>query len=253
MKTTKIFSIVLLALSAVGIACLCVMSVVTPIKFEETRAEREVKVQENLLALRVAELEFKAQNGHFTADYDSLFTFLKTAPKKELMKKGSLSEKQLEAGLNEEKALAVINAAKKRVLANGATFDNDSLLYEAVWADKAVVEAGLQGFARDTIKVNMLESLYKGKYTEDDIANICVIPYSGGKKFEIEVNNTDYITSSGMVMPLFEIRAPFDSYLADQDQQELINLNDQELKLDHYQGLKVGDVNEPNNYAGNWE
>ena len=37
------------------------------------------------------------------------------------------------------------------------------------------------------------------------------------------------------------------------DEQELINLIDQEKTLEHYPGLKVGDVEEPNNYAGNWE
>ena len=48
-------------------------------------------------------------------------------------------------------------------------------------------------------------------------------------------------------------RAPFESYLADLNQQELVNLIDRETKLDHYAGLKVGDIYAPNNNAGNWE
>ena len=37
------------------------------------------------------------------------------------------------------------------------------------------------------------------------------------------------------------------------NKQELVNLVDREEKLDHYAGLKVGDVYAPNNNAGNWE
>lgn len=251
MKTIKISSIVLLSLSAICIAYMCVMSVITPIKFDNARQEREIDVVKNLIALRTAELEFKMQNGHFTADFDSLLTFVKTAPKKELVKRGSLTEKQLEAGMNEEKALAIINAAKKKL--KGQEFESDSAMYEIVWQDKAVVAAGLQGFCRDTLKVNMLQSLYKGAYDEENIDEICVVPHSGGKRFEIDVNNDGYISSSGITVPLFEIRAPFELYLGDLDKQELVNLTDQETKLERYCGLKVGDVNEPNNYAGNWE
>ena len=37
------------------------------------------------------------------------------------------------------------------------------------------------------------------------------------------------------------------------DDQERVNLIDKEEQLDHYPGLKMGDINEPNNNAGNWE
>ena len=86
-------------------AYFCVMSVVTPIQFEDTRAQREVSVIKNLVDLRTAEVEFHHQNGRFTANLDSLLLFLKTAPKKELLKEGSLTDKQLESGLTEHKAV----------------------------------------------------------------------------------------------------------------------------------------------------
>ncbi len=253
MKAIKISACVLLGLSAIAIAVMSVESVVTPIEFENARAEREAKVVENLVALRTAQLEFRNQNGRFTTDLDSLMLFLKTTPKKELVKMGSLTEKQLEAGMTEAKAIDLFKAAMARVEKQGLTFESDSAKYAYIWEnDKAMIDAGLQGFARDTVRMNMMQSLYKGKYTEDNISDICVIPFSNGKKFEVKVNNT-YTSSSGAVIPLFEICAPFDAYLGDLDEQELINLKDQEKKLEHYQGLKVGDVEAPNNYAGNWE
>jgi hypothetical protein len=37
------------------------------------------------------------------------------------------------------------------------------------------------------------------------------------------------------------------------NRQETLNLIDLQEKLEKYAGLKVGAVNEPNNFAGNWE
>lgn len=253
MKATRTLLICLLSIAAVAMAYFCVTSVTTPIKFEDTRIEREVAVIKNLVDLRTAEVEFHHQNGRFTASYDTLLTFLKTVPKKELMKEGSLTDKQLEAGLNELKAVKILDAAKKKALKNNK-FDDMDALYAYIWANDADVKKNeLQGFRRDTIELNMLEALYKGEYTVETIDQITYIPYNEEQKqFELEVNN-DYKTSQGIRVPLFEARAPYESYLGDLNQQELVNLIDREQKLEHYAGLKVGDIYAPNNNAGNWE
>ena len=252
MKTTRSIIICILGIVAVVMCYFCVTSVTTPIKFENTRAEREVAVIKNLVDLRTAEVEYHHQNGVFTANLDSLLIFLKTAPKKEVLKEGSLTDKQLEAGLTEHKAVKILNEAKKKALKKNA-FESNDALYAYIWEnDKDVVSNGLAGFRRDTIELNMLQALYKGAYDENSIDAMVVIPFSEDKRFEMEVNN-DYKTSQGIRVPLFEARAPFESYLGDLNKQELINLVDREEKLDHYAGLKVGDVYAPNNNAGNWE
>ena len=254
MKATRPILICVLIAAAVIMAIFCVKSVTTPIKFENTRAEREVVVIKHLVDLRTAEVEFHHQKGRFTADADSLLLFLKTAPKKEVLKEGSLTDKQLEAGLTEHKAVKILNEAKKKALKNKKlNFEDNDALYAYIWENDADVKKnGLQGFRRDTIELNMLESLYKGEYDENSINAIVEIPFSQGQRFEMEVNN-DYKTSQGIRVPLFEARAPFESYLSDLDKQELVNLIDRENKLEHYPGLKVGDVYSPNNNAGNWE
>ena len=252
MKATRNIVICLLSIAAVVMAYFCVTSVTTPIKFENTRAEREVAVIKNLVDLRTAEVEYHHQKGVFTASADTLLMFLKTAPKKEVLKEGSLTDKQLEAGLTEAKAVKILNEAKKKAL-KGREFEDNDALYAYIWEnDKDVVSNGLAGFRRDTIELNMLQALYKGQYDEKSIDGIVVIPFSNGMHFEIEVNN-DYKTSQGIRVPLFEARAPFESYLGDLNKQELVNLIDKESKLDHYAGLKVGDIYAPNNNAGNWE
>ena len=252
MKASRLIVICALSIAAIVMAVFCVQSVTTPIQFEDTRVQREVAVIKHLVDLRTAEVEFHHQNGRFTADYDSLLLFLKTAPKKELLKEGSLTDKQLEAGLTEPKAIKILNDAKKKALKKNSFDDNDAL-YAYIWANDADVKKnGLEGFRRDTIELNMLQSLYKGEYDENSIDQIIEIPFSEGKRFEIEVNN-DYKTSQGIRVPLFEARAPYESYLSDLNEQELVNLIDREQKLEHYPGLKVGDVYSPNNNAGNWE
>ena len=147
--------------------------------------------------------------------------------------------------MTETKAVKLIEAAKAKALKNKKLnldpADKDAL-YAYIWANDADIKKNdLQGFRRDTIELNMLEALYKGKYDETTIDTIVKIPYGNGKEFEIEVNN-DYKTSQGIRVPLFEARAPFESYLSDLNQQALVNLIDREQKLEHYAGLKVGDI-----------
>ena len=254
MKTTRAIVICALGIAAVIMVVFCVKSVTTPIKFENTRTQREVTVIKHLVDLRTAEVEYHHQKGVFTASADTLLMFLKTAPKKEVLKEGSLTDKQLEAGLTEHKAVKILNDAKKKALKNKKmTFDDNDALYAYIWEnDPEVKKNGLSGFRRDTIELNMLESLYKGEYDENSIDAIVEIPFSEGQRFEMEVNN-DYKTSQGIRVPLFEARAPYESYLGDLNKQELVNLIDRENKLEHYPGLKVGDVFSPNNNAGNWE
>lgn len=249
MKTT--FRI-LLAAAIVFLAYICVDSVVTPIQFEETRIAREEAVVKNLVHIRTAEVEFKNHYGRFMADPDSLLLFLKNTPKKEVLKEGSLTDAQLEKGLTEHKAVKLIEKAKVKAMKQLKTDDQEAL-YAYIWEnDKDIKTAGLQGFRRDTIERNMIETLYKGEFDEKSIDQIILIPYSDNLRYEIEVND-EYKTSQGIHVPLFEARAPFETYLADQDKQELVNLIDKEQKLDHYAGLKVGSVEAPNNNAGNWE
>ena len=63
MKATKIIMVSLLCVAAVVMGYFCVMSVVTPISFENTRQAREVAVIQNLMHLRTAEVEFNGEKG----------------------------------------------------------------------------------------------------------------------------------------------------------------------------------------------
>ena len=156
--------------------------------------------------------------------------FVKTGKKKIVLKEGTLTDAQLEAGLTEAKAVRIVNRGNKR----------------------EIEENGLVGFRRDTTEVDVITELYGNKYTRDNVADMVVIPYSGGKKFGIKVNN-EYKNDIGIRVPLFEVTAPYQSYLSDLDRQEMLNLIDKARQMDKYAGLRVGSVEAPNNNAGNWE
>lgn len=219
-----------LVIAIAFLAYICVMSIITPIRFDNIRAAREKAVIARLINIRKAQIEFKDQNGHYTASCDTLIDFIKNGKMPVVLKEGTLTDEQLQNGLTEAKALKIVKSGNK----------------------KEIAANGLEGFRRDTSYVSVYESLFANDLKEDQIDQIVVVPFSNGQKFEMETaSHTN--AASGIVIPLFEARAPYDMYLSDLDRQELINLKDEKKQLEKYPGLKVGSIQEPNNNAGNWE
>ena len=95
------------------------------------------------------------------------------------------------------------------------------------------------------VTYNPLVALYFACCDNDD-SDGCVLV------FEVETNN-DYTNTQGVRIPIFEIRAHYNTYLHDLNDQERVNLVDKQEKLELYPGLKVGSVEAPNNNSGNWE
>jgi hypothetical protein len=58
---------------------------------------------------------------------------------------------------------------------------------------------------------------------------------------------------SGVKVPLFEAMMPYKSLLNGLNEQLVINTIAEREDLELYPGLKVGDIEKPNNNAGNWE
>ena len=227
MKTTiKI----LLFLAILVLSYFCFMSIMTPIRFEKERGVREQKVIQNLIDLRAAQMEFREQKGFYTSTLDSLIDFMKAGKKKMVLKEGTLSDLQLEAGLTEAKAASIIRRGNIR----------------------EIRENGLEGFRRDTTYINLISALYGDRFTDENIDKLKFIPYTENIAFEMELNN-NYVGSNNISIPLCEIRAPYRTFLFDVNRQEALNLIDLNEKMEKYAGLKVGSVVEPNNFAGNWE
>lgn len=102
--------------------------------------------------------------------------------------------------------------------------------------------------SRDSIEIMVRDTLLKGKGALID--SIKFIPFSGGKRIHME---SVIRKVSGIEIPLFEATMSYDDLLKGLDRQLVVNLKAEKEDMGQYPGLKVGDINNPNNNAGNWE
>ena len=111
MKT--VFNIVLV-LCAAALIYICYTSIMGPINFENAKKEREKAVIARLIDIRKAQQEYRSlHRGMYAPKLDTLIDFVKNQKLPFVMKMGMLTDKQLEDGLTEKKAMAIIEKAKK--------------------------------------------------------------------------------------------------------------------------------------------
>jgi hypothetical protein len=82
------------------------------------------------------------------------------------------------------------------------------------------------------------------------VDSLAFIPFSGGDSIIMKAEVREV---SGVKVPLFEARMPYKSLLRGLEEQLVINTIAGKEDLELYPGLKVGDIEKPNNNAGNWE
>ena len=221
----------ILALCAIALVYICYGSIMGPINFDKEKAIRDKAIIARLIDIRSAQQEYRlTHEGAYTASFDTLIDFVKTAKLPFIMKIGSLTDEQLNNGMTEKKAMAIIEKAKKT----------------GNWNE--VEKEGLTNFRRDTMWVAVMDTIFAKGFNPDSLA---FVPYGNGAKFEMAIRKDT--TKSGAPLNLFQAQVSYDVYLGDLDKQQLVNLKDMQEKLGKYLGLKVGDIEQPNNNAGNWE
>ena len=220
-----------LVICALALVYICYGSIMGPINFDKQKDIREKAIIARLIDIRKAQQEYRSvHEGAYTASFDTLIHFVKTAKLPFIMKIGSLTDDQLNNGMTEQKAMDLINKAKKT---------NN-------WTE--VEKAGLQNFRRDTMWVAVMDTIFEKGFNPDSLQ---FVPYGNGAKFEMAIRKDT--TQSGAPLNLFQAQVAYDVSLSDLNRQELINLKDVQEKLGKYCGLRVGDIEQPNNNAGNWE
>ena len=218
----KVINLVL-GLCALALLYLCYSSIMEPINFNKEKEMREAAVKERLIQIRDVEEQYRLQKGEFCDSFPELIAFIKDGRVPFINKVGELTDEQMEKGLTEAKAAAIVNSG-----------------------DAAAIAAnGLQNFRRDTVWTALADTLFGKGFVADSIQ---YIPYSNGKKFELE--KSVVTNKSGTVM---ECRATYDDYLQGLSAREVANLKDFADKTERYPGLKIGDLYTANNNAGNWE
>lgn len=223
---------VILGICAVGLLFICWRSIRDTEDFDATVAARENVVKARLMEIREAEEAYKVQHGgEYCADWSVLINFVKNGKLPVIMKQGVLTEDQMEKGLTESKAAAIVNSGDQA----------------------AIVANGLQNFRRDTVWVSLQDSLYNYEGFVAD--SMRYIPFSQGDTFEIiACPNT---TRSGSIIQVMECNAPDSSFLKGMGKagkRLIYNRAEEANAKGAYAGLKIGDAgNNWNNNAGNWE
>ena len=113
--------------------------------------------------------------------------------------------------------------------------------------DDSVAVAGGK-IIRETIKVSVLDSLFRKGYSVDSLR---YVPFTtDSTTFELGTAN---LTAGNVVVNVFEAKVPFDVLLHGLEPQLLANYNAEKLLKTRYAGLRVGSLTETTNNAGNWE
>lgn len=222
---------IILGLCVLVLIYICYASIMGPINFEKAKKYRDKAVIARLIDIRKAQQEYRNLNHQqYTASFDTLITFVKNQKLPFIFKAGVLTDKQLEDGMTEAKAIKIIEKAKK-------TGNNAE-----------VKKWGLEGFKRDTMWVAITDTIFPKGFNPDSLR---YVPFGNGKQFEMAIRNDT--AKSGAPFCLLEVKTPYETYLDGLDKQEIANLKDVQTKLGKYPGLMIGSLETANNNAGNWE
>jgi hypothetical protein len=101
---------------------------------------------------------------------------------------------------------------------------------------------------RDTSFMPITDSIFSIRYPIDSIR---FVPFTGGAEFEMAAGSVE--TGSKVVVQLFEASVLNNVFLQGLDKQLIINYNALRKEITGFPGMRVGNVSEPNNNAGNWE
>ena len=159
---------IVLAIAAVLLAVLLVLSIYEPIEFEQERTKRYKKVIENLKQIRQAQVAYKEVNNRYTGSFDTLIEFVKF---------DSLALVRAEGTIPEE----YIDSLKSRSK-----------------AEKLALKQGL--ISRDTVKISVKDSLFGREF---DVETLPYVPYAKDEKFTMAVGE---VTASGLPVKVFEAK-----------------------------------------------
>ena len=190
-----------------------IQSIMKPIRFNREKDARETAIKEKLIDIRTAQEAFKSVKGYYTGSFDTLITFLKADSLPLVFKRGSLT---------------------------------DEMIADGITSEREAVKKGL--ISRDTSYIPVLDSIFYQGYP---IETLRFVP--GLENTEFQMSAARVMTTSMVLVNVFEVYVLNDVFLSDLDRQLVVNYNEQRTKFTGFPGMKVGDVRVPNNNAGNWE
>lgn len=101
----KIVLRILMVVSIALLVYMCVQSIMSPINFDKQQKIRQAAIVERLIAIRDAQIGFRAHHGHYAGSFAELQKFLNEEKLPFLIKEGELTDDQLKAGMTEQEAV----------------------------------------------------------------------------------------------------------------------------------------------------
>lgn len=236
MKIFKSILNIILIAAACLLGYMCFLSIQIPMQFNEEVAKRDAVMIQRLKDIRTIQEAHRDKYQTYCSSWAELINFAKNDSLPIVQKVGSLTDAQLADGLNEKDAWKYLQNPKKY----------------AKEIDKFHLDK--KSFRRDTVYVNVLkkDSSFLAR-PNFDIDNIHYVPFAKNPTDTFELKIGSVTTASGYSMALFQANVLFETYLYDLNEQELANKIDDKKQQDKYAGLQVGDAEQANNNAGNWE
>ena len=204
---------IVLAVVIVALGYYAVDMVYSSIYFQKQTDARKAVVIERIKDIRSAQRSFKQVNQRYTSSFDTLINFV--------LNDSLVMERKL---VDEDDSVAMA-ALKAKKIKNVEKFS--MAVIAPIFSPK--------------------------KLTEQDVRNFRFIP---GTNSQAEfLMDAGVVTVGNVPVPVMVCKAPYKLFLDTvKYRQELINLVDECKNIyNKYPGIKVGDLDQPNNEAGNWE
>lgn len=119
-------------------------------------------------------------------------------------------------------------------------------MIEKGYTERKALREGL--ITRDTSYRVVFDSIFPIGFAIDSIR---YVPFADTNQFKLQAAVIS--TASGVQVEVFEASVLNNILLKGLDPQLIINYNAEREKITGFKGLRVGNINEPNNNAGNWE
>ncbi len=96
--------------------------------------------------------------------------------------------------------------------------------------------------------IKIADSLYS-KRENFKVEDLAIIPFSDGRRFEMKTGKID---KGGVMVSVIEVLVPYEYYMYDKDEQDVINLIERQKRINKYPGIRMGSLTEAST-DGNWE
>lgn len=254
----------ILVVCAIVLGYICVGSIVDDQKLDDQIDARKKVVIARLLDIKTAEEAYKSTHdttlvysdeesgeikeatmGCYAEDFDVLISWLKSARYPEqITKEGQIQEAAQRKGWTEKKVANHIYELK-----------NQGLSKEQI--QERLVGDELPGVWIDTV---WADSPIKALYGREDypVDSLRYVPFSelDGNPEEFELQGGVHFKMKIPMMYIMECAAPFATFMKEMGplgKNKQVNMKKYEEERGAYPGLKIGDMLNWNNNAGNWE